>query len=202
LAKNQQLAELQRQLSSHKQSLDAQELKEFLHVENQMLTETLADAEVDIKSLKNIVERKDDELSQSEEQCRHLVRLSEQRHQQILYITTAMNTLEKKAKDVILNQALIIEKSMHKIKDEPFDDNDIEKFCLKLNRDMNDILNVYLQHNVIQEHESFSRNKELSYEESLDYLSLSIQNRLKVESAASEETPVPQTNCRAGACDK
>ena len=69
-----------------------------------MLTETLADAEVDIKSLKNIVERKDDELSQSEEQCRHLVRLSEQRHQQILYITTAMNTLEKKAKDIILKQ--------------------------------------------------------------------------------------------------
>ena len=58
-------------------------------------------------------------------------------------------------------QALIIEKSMHKIKDEPFDDNDIEKFCLKFNRDMNDILNVYLQHNVIQEHESFSRNKVL-----------------------------------------
>ena len=50
---------------------------------------------------------------------------------------------------------------MHKIKDEPFDDNDIEKFCLKFNRDMNDILNVYLQHNVIQEHESFSRNKVL-----------------------------------------
>ena len=42
-----------------------------------MLTETLADAEVDIKSLKNIVERKDDELSQSEEQCRHLVRHSD-----------------------------------------------------------------------------------------------------------------------------
>ena len=37
-----------------------------------MLTETLADAEVDIKSLKSIVEKKDDELSQSEEQCRHL----------------------------------------------------------------------------------------------------------------------------------
>ena len=69
-----------------------------------MLTETLADAEVDIKSLKKIVERKDDELSQSEEQCRHLVRLSEQRHQQILYITTGMNTLEKKAKDIIAKQ--------------------------------------------------------------------------------------------------
>jgi len=187
LAKNQQLAELQDQLDSQKQSLDAQELREFLHVENQMLTETLADAEVDIKSLKSIVEKKDDELSQSEEQCRHLVRLSEQRHQQILYITTAMNTLEKKAKDIILEQALIIEKSMHKIKEEPFDENDIEKFCLKINRDMNELLNVYVQNNVIQESESLSTTKELSYEQSLDYLSLSIQNRLKVESAASEE---------------
>ena len=72
-----------------------------------MLTETLADAEVDIKSLKKIVERKDDELSQSEEQCRHLVRLSEQRHQQILYITTGMNTLEKKAKDIIVKQVKV-----------------------------------------------------------------------------------------------
>ena len=40
----------------------------------------------------------------SEEQCRHLVRLSKQRHQQILYIITAMNGLEKKAKDIILKQ--------------------------------------------------------------------------------------------------
>ena len=36
LAKNQQLAELQDQLDSQKQSLDAQELREFLHVENQV----------------------------------------------------------------------------------------------------------------------------------------------------------------------
>ena len=45
----------------------------------------------------------------------HCVRLSEQRHQQILYITTAMNTLEKKAKDVILNQ-VNKEKSFRKLK--------------------------------------------------------------------------------------
>ena len=36
LAKNQQLVELQDQLDSQKQSLDAQELREFLHVENQV----------------------------------------------------------------------------------------------------------------------------------------------------------------------
>ena len=35
LAKNHQLADLQKQLDLQKQTLDAQELKEFLHVENQ-----------------------------------------------------------------------------------------------------------------------------------------------------------------------
>ena len=48
---------------------------------------------------------------------------------------------------------------MHKIKEEPFDGNDIEKFCLKINRDMNELLNVYVQNNVIHEQESLSTNK-------------------------------------------
>ena len=48
---------------------------------------------------------------------------------------------------------------MHKIKEEPFDENDIEKFRLKINRDMNELLNVYVQNNVIQETESRSTTK-------------------------------------------
>ena len=48
---------------------------------------------------------------------------------------------------------------MHKIKEEPFDENDIEKFCLKINRDMNELLNVYVQNNVIQEPEPLSTTK-------------------------------------------
>ena len=75
---------------------------------------------------------------------------------------------------------------MHKIKDEPFDENDIEKFCLKVNRDMNEILNVYVQNNTIHELPDapnlLNSTTEYSYDQqSLDFLSMTIQNRLKVE---------------------
>ena len=56
---------------------------------------------------------------------------------------------------------------MHKIKEEPFDENDIEKFCLKINRDMNELLNVYVQNNVIQESESLSTTKVFQITDSL-----------------------------------
>ena len=70
-----------------------------------------------------------------------------------------LTSMDIKSNVFIPFQALIIEKSMHKIKEEPFDENDIEKFCLKINRDMNELLNVYVQNNVIQEPESLSTNK-------------------------------------------
>ena len=89
---------------SQKQIRDLQELKEFLHVENATLLETLKDGEFENERLKLLVEQKDGELSKSEEQTRHLVRLSEKRHQEILSVTFKLNTLERKAREIILNQ--------------------------------------------------------------------------------------------------
>ena len=88
-----------------KQIRDLLELKEFLHVENATLIETVKDSEIENDRLKSIIEKRDEELSKSEEQCRHLVRLSEKRHQEILSVTSKLNSLERKAKEIILNQA-------------------------------------------------------------------------------------------------
>ena len=98
---------------SQKQIRDLQELKEFLHVENATLLETVKDAEFENERLKMLVEQKDGELSKSEEQCRHLVRLSEKRHQEILSVTFKLNSLERKAKEIILNQVLTVVVSYH-----------------------------------------------------------------------------------------
>lgn len=89
-------------------SLENAELHEFLQVENQTLNETLQDAEVEIHRLKTMLEVKDGELCKSEEQCRHLVRLSEQRHQQILFLNSRITNLEKRAKEVIYEQVTIL----------------------------------------------------------------------------------------------
>ena len=60
--------------------------------------------EFENERLKSLVEQKDGELSKSEEQTRHLVRLSEKRHQEILSVTFKLNTMERKAREIILNQ--------------------------------------------------------------------------------------------------
>lgn len=102
--KSQKIAHLQGIHEQQRQALDNQELKEFLHAENQALNETLNDAENEIQRLQQLLAQKDEELGKSEEQCRYLVRINEQRHQEILFITSGINALEAKAKDLILGQ--------------------------------------------------------------------------------------------------
>eukprot|EP00093_Oithona_nana_P006633 06633.XXX_67141_73575_1 [CDS] Oithona nana genome sequencing. len=163
---------------SQKQIRDLQELKEFLHVENATLLETLKDGEFENERLKLLVEQKDGELSKSEEQTRHLVRLSEKRHQEILSVTFKLNTLERKAREIILNQALAMEKSMRKLKDEAFDNQNIFKFLQKISQDLDDML-IFKDHYEQNEAENV-RGK------SLEDLSLSIRNRMKVEKAGED----------------
>ena len=71
-----------------------------------MLNETLADVEADLRDLRKNLEAKSLELAKSEEESRHLVRINEQRHQQILCVQTAIKRMEKKAKDIILKQVM------------------------------------------------------------------------------------------------
>jgi len=151
------------------------ELGEFLHTENQMLNETLAELDKDLKSLNLKLKAKSSELCKSEEQVRHLVRINEQRHQQILYVKSGMKTLESKAKDIIFKQAVIIEKSINDLKDEPSEENDEKVFEEDIRKEIDKILHVEVLHDVPED--------ELSYE----YLSLSIQNRLKLEQESKQE---------------
>lgn len=102
--KNNKIWQLQKQLKRQQNLQDALELKDFLHAENCALNETLADTELENDRLKEIIEKKDEELSKSEEQCRHLVRLNQQKHQQGLYLSSRLKSAEKQATFVILQQ--------------------------------------------------------------------------------------------------
>merc|ERR1711953_663427 len=165
---------------SQKQIRDLQELKEFLHVENATLLETLKDVEFENERLKSLVEQKDGELSKSEEQTRHLVRLSEKRHQEILSVTFKLNTMERKAREIILNQALAMEKSMRKLKDESFDNQNIFKFLQKISADLDEML-------IFKDHYQGQNEAENVRGKSLEDLSLSIRNRMKVEKEGKED---------------
>ena len=60
--KNQRINDLHHKLEQQRQLIDSQELKEFLQVENQTLTETLVDAEEELSKLKLLHEKKEDDL--------------------------------------------------------------------------------------------------------------------------------------------
>ena len=59
--------------------------------------EALREAEAEVEVLKT-------KVATSEEQCGHLVRLGEQRHQEILSLETQLKAMEDKAKEMLLAQ--------------------------------------------------------------------------------------------------
>jgi len=83
---------------------EANELHEFLQAEKFTLAEALREAETEIESLKS-------KVASSEEQCGHLVRLGEQRHQEILSLETQLKAMEDKAKEMLLAQGAEISRS-------------------------------------------------------------------------------------------
>jgi len=174
--KQNQILKLQKDIQNQQKLQDEKELHEFLHTENLALTETLADAEIENERLKEIIEKKDIELSNSEEQCRHLVRVNEQRHQEVLSAKTKAKSLETKAKNMILQQALAVEKVISYLTEKPLQAKEIDeletKTMLAIEENLGFVSETALQ---------IPDEDNLSYDQSLEYLSLSIQNRLKVE---------------------
>lgn len=169
------ILKLQKDIQSQQKLQDEKELHEFLHTENLALTETLADAEIENERLKEIIEKKDSELSNSEEQCRHLVRVNEQRHQEVLSAKTKTKSLETKAKNMILQQALAVEKVISHLTEKPLKAKDFDEIKAKT------LLAIEENLGFISETALIPDEDNLSYDQSLEYLSLSIQNRLKVE---------------------
>jgi len=83
---------------------EARELQEFLQAEKMTLAETLKDCETEISALKERSGRLEAENAGLEERCSHLVRLSEQRHQETLALQAQLSGVQERAKDMLLSQ--------------------------------------------------------------------------------------------------
>ena len=83
---------------------ESQELQEFLQAEKMTLAETLKDCESEISGLKARIVEKDVDIGGVEERCGHLVRLGEQRHQEVLALEAELARVQEKAKDMLLAQ--------------------------------------------------------------------------------------------------
>lgn len=69
------------------------ELKEFMQAEKNALSEALRDAENEVKRYKLILIQKDKEVENKQEECKHLVRISEQRRWGYTYINLNWSNL-------------------------------------------------------------------------------------------------------------
>jgi chromosome segregation ATPase len=84
--------------------VESSELQEFLQIEKMALAETLKDAETEIETLQDAIKSKDVEVKETENRCGHLVRIGEQRHQELITSQQKLSTFQERAKNMLINQ--------------------------------------------------------------------------------------------------
>ena len=87
---------------------EAAELHEFLQAEKITLNEALKESEQEVNDLRN-------KVTSAEERCGQVVRLSEQRNQEILALEAQLKGVEDRAKEMLLSQDTEILQSSEKV---------------------------------------------------------------------------------------
>ena len=90
---------------------ESRELQEFLQAEKMTLAETLKDCEGEIAGLNDKLGQRDADVAGLEERCSHLVRLGEQRHQEVLALQAQLSGVQDRAKDMLLAQGAEISRA-------------------------------------------------------------------------------------------
>ncbi|XP_034240771.1 platelet binding protein GspB isoform X2 [Thrips palmi] len=87
---------------------ESQEMQVFLKLENAALAESLQEAEKDAVAQKEVVANLNLELERQREECQHLVRISEQRRQEVLTLQARVAALEQRSKESLLQQGAAV----------------------------------------------------------------------------------------------
>ncbi|XP_015111648.1 uncharacterized protein LOC107037547 isoform X2 [Diachasma alloeum] len=100
----------QKNLLQHQQEVEAEtlELQEFLHLEKTAMAEAMKELEAELIQKNELLSSKDEELRRAMEECKHLVRMSEQRRQENLSLEMRMSAIERKSRDLLLTQGAAV----------------------------------------------------------------------------------------------
>ncbi|KAK0178963.1 hypothetical protein PV327_007799 [Microctonus hyperodae] len=100
----------QKALLQHQQEVEAQtmELQEFLQLEKTAMSEAMKDVEAELKTKTELLAARDVELERKTEECKHLVRISEQRRQENLSLEMKLNAVERRSKELLLTQGAAV----------------------------------------------------------------------------------------------
>ncbi|XP_014231812.1 uncharacterized protein LOC106655771 isoform X1 [Trichogramma pretiosum] len=96
----------QKQLMQQNQDLEIEslEIKEFLQEEKAMLEAALKDTEAELAKKEKSIAQLSSELDRQTEECKHLVRISEQRRQENLSLSMKLNAVERRSRELLLAQ--------------------------------------------------------------------------------------------------
>lgn len=87
---------------------ESNELQDFLQAEKASCMEALKEAELEISQLRQSLLQRESEIDRQQEECRHLVRIGEQRRQEYLGMQAKYNALESRSKDILLQQGAAV----------------------------------------------------------------------------------------------
>ncbi|XP_029174253.1 uncharacterized protein LOC114942928 [Nylanderia fulva] len=96
----------QKALLQQQQELEAEsvEMQDFLQEEKATLVDALKDAELENKKKEETIIQRQAELERQIEECKHLVRISEQRRQENLSMSMKLNAVERRSRELLLTQ--------------------------------------------------------------------------------------------------
>ncbi|XP_025155884.1 uncharacterized protein LOC105185336 isoform X1 [Harpegnathos saltator] len=96
----------QKALLQQQQELEAEsaEMQDFLQEEKATLADALKDAELELKKKEESLIQREAELERQTEECKHLVRISEQRRQENLSMSMKLNAVERRSRELLLTQ--------------------------------------------------------------------------------------------------
>ncbi|XP_055687732.1 uncharacterized protein LOC129792567 [Lutzomyia longipalpis] len=87
---------------------EAHELQEFLHNEKLALVDALKECEADTNGWRQKCQQKDTDIERLQEECRHLVRTTEQRRQENMGMQAKYGALEARSKELISQQSVAV----------------------------------------------------------------------------------------------
>ncbi|XP_076657535.1 microtubule-binding protein cornetto isoform X2 [Halictus rubicundus] len=100
----------QKALLQQQQELEAEsaEMQDFLQEEKASLAEALKEAETELAKKEEMLAKREMELERQTEECKHLVRISEQRRQENLSMSMKLNAVERRSRELLLTQGAAV----------------------------------------------------------------------------------------------
>ncbi|XP_076283726.1 microtubule-binding protein cornetto isoform X2 [Lasioglossum baleicum] len=100
----------QKALLQQQQELEAEsaEMQDFLQEEKATLAEALKEAETELTKKEEMLTKREMELERQTEECKHLVRISEQRRQENLSMSMKLNAVERRSRELLLTQGAAV----------------------------------------------------------------------------------------------